>query len=166
MRFRLVPAVLLCACLAGLAACGDADAEAGGTRATAPSPSTTTPSTTTPSATTPSAGGATGDKALCDTVNAAAAAMKGSISDAQQANGAVAPADAKDAFTTFHRAVTEALVFAPDTDVATATRAVADEIAKAAAADDPIGTAADSGFAGLGSTLTDACKAAGATIDF
>lgn len=153
-RTRILPAALLSACLLTLAACDGGQPEA------ASGPAAASPAT--------AAAGASGsaDKALCRVVNKAGSDMKAGISDAQQADGSVKPADAKKTFAKFHTTVSEALSSAPAGDVATAARAVADEISKAAAAADPIGTAADSDFAKLSEDLTTACKTAGVTINF
>ncbi|WP_189332988.1 hypothetical protein [Actinoplanes ianthinogenes] len=159
-RSRIVPAALLLACLTGLAGCdSDADTTTGATPAASGAAASAGSSA-------PAAGAPVGDKELCTTLNKAASTMKGGISDAQQADGSVAAKDAKEAFAKFHKAVDEALGAAATTEVTTAARAVADEIAKAAQADDPIGAAADAGFADLSEDLTTACRTAGVTINF
>lgn len=166
MRSRIVPVVLLCACLTGLAACNDAETEAG------PAPTTAASAPAAAASSAPLAGSSaagtnvTSDKEVCETLNKAGSTMKTSITNAQKADGNVAAADAKAAFAKFHKTATEALLFAADTRVTTAARAVADEVAKAAADADPIATAADSGFAELSGNLTTACKTAGVTINF
>ncbi|WP_221327100.1 hypothetical protein [Actinoplanes sp. L3-i22] len=161
MRSRIVPVALLCACLASLAACGDSNTESAApkTSAIAAAPSASGGGTGT-------GGKVTGDKELCDTVNKAGSTMKNGLSQAQKADGHVEVADAKKAFTAFHATVNESLVFAEATEVTVAARAVADEVAKAATAADPISAAADAGFAQLSGNLTTACQAAGVTINF
>ncbi|MBB4740452.1 hypothetical protein BJY16_003911 [Actinoplanes octamycinicus] len=156
---RIVPAALLLACLTGLAGC---DSDADTTTGAAPAGS----GAAAPAGSAAPAAPAGGDKELCTTLNKAASAMKGGISDAQQADGSVAAKDAKAAFAKFHKAVDEALGAAGTTEVTTAARAVADEIAKAAQAEDPIGAAADAGFAELSENLTSACQTAGVKINF
>ncbi|MBG0564407.1 hypothetical protein [Actinoplanes aureus] len=152
-RSRIVPAVLFCVCLLGLASCDDAETETGAGPAA-------------PSAAAASAAPvAADDKALCKTVNTAGSTMKTNISNAQRADGSVPPADVKKIFSEFHTTVNEALAGA-DSKVATAARAVAKEISAAAAAADPIGTAAESDFEQLSTELTAACKAAGTDINF
>ncbi|GIF07376.1 hypothetical protein [Actinoplanes siamensis] len=180
-RSRIAATALLCACLAGLAACGD------DTPAAAPAaPSSTANNGVANGATNSGApngtandgatnsgapnGGAVldppGDKAVCDTVNKAGSTMKNGISEAQKQDGHVEAEDARKAFSTFHTTVDEALVLARDTEVTVAARAVADEVAKAARSADPIGTAADAGFAELSEKLTAACGTAGVTVNF
>ncbi|WIM98681.1 hypothetical protein ACTOB_002288 [Actinoplanes oblitus] len=152
-RSRILPAALVLALLTGLAGCdGDADP------ATGAAPAAGSPA--------PAAGAAVGDKELCTTLNKAASAMKGGISDAQKPDGSVAAKDAREAFTRFHKAAAEALALAGSTEVSTAARAVTDEIAKAAQAADPIGAASGAGFGELSENLTSACETAGVKINF
>ncbi|WP_203827392.1 hypothetical protein [Actinoplanes palleronii] len=171
MRSRIVPAVLLCAALAGLAACDDADTEAGSAPSAAPSAVASTGAASAPAATTGAASAPAGaapanDKALCEMLNKTASTMKNTIANGQKADGHVEPADVQNAFAKFHKAVDEALLFATDSKVTSAARAVADEVSKAAADPDPIGTAADSGFEKLSTDLTTACQSVGVTINF
>jgi hypothetical protein len=164
MRTRLVPAALLCACLASLAACGDS-----GTESAAPAPSVTAAGSSATAGADPSRNsGATAadDKSLCKTLDKAGSTMKNGISQTQKADGHVEVADAKRAFAKFHNTVTEALVSAPDTDVTVAARAIADEVGKAATAADTVSAAAGAGFEQLSGNLTTACKAAGVRINF
>lgn len=152
-RSRIASTALLCAGLFGLAACDSAAPEAA-----APAPATASSA--------PAAATTAGDKTLCRTVHKAASDMRAGISNVQQADGSVKPADAKKAFGEFGSTVGEALTSSAASDVTVAAQAVADEIAQAAATADPIGTAADSDFAKLSEDLTTACEAAGVTIYF
>jgi hypothetical protein len=173
-RYRFLPAVVFCACLSVMAACSDSSSPDGPTSAAG---SSTAASSSAGAAGDGSAGGASsgdasggqnvvGDKALCRTLNTAAKDLRGGIADAQQADGGVRAADAKNTFTKFHTTVTEALAFAEVSEVTTAAKAIADELGTAAQATDPIGTAADSDFTKLGEDLTAACKTAGVTVMF
>ncbi|MFF0375739.1 hypothetical protein [Actinoplanes missouriensis] len=168
MRSRILPVVLLGACLATLAACGDDDS---------PSAASSAPAAPAAAGSSTGAGSAAGagssaavvapdDKALCKTLNTAATALRNGITNAQQDGGGVRAADAKKTFIAFHTTVTEALAFAPASDVTTAAKAIADELDAAAKSADPIGSAADSDFDKLGNDLTTACKAAGVTVMF
>jgi hypothetical protein len=164
IRSRLVPAALFCLCLAGLAACGDADPEsaAPATSVTAAGPAASVGAN--PGQNTGAK--ASGDKSLCDTLNKAGSAMKNGISQAQRADGHVEVTDAKKVFATFHSTVTEALAASVDTEVTVAARAIADEVGKAATSADPISAAAGAGFEQLSGNLTTACQAAGVSINF
>ncbi|MEU4564607.1 hypothetical protein AB0F72_40015 [Actinoplanes sp. NPDC023936] len=159
MRSRILPVVLLGACLTTLAACGDGD-----TPSAASSPGSAT--ATAGAAASAAAAVAPDDRALCKTLNTAATALRTGITNAQQDGGGVLAADAKKTFTAFHTTVTEALASAPASDVTTAAKAIADELGAAAISADPIGSAADSDFEKLGNDLTTACKAAGVTVMF
>jgi hypothetical protein len=178
MRSRIVPVALLCACLAGLAACGDSD-----TKSAAPTPPGRSVAPLSSAAAAEAAdeaadriaeagGGAAtgvnegGDKGLCDLVNKAGSTMKGTILQNQKADGHVDAAAAKDAFTTFHKTVSGALIFAKTSEVTVAAQAVADEVSKAASAKDPISAAADAGFDKLSGNLTTACQNIGVKINF
>ncbi|WP_436520865.1 hypothetical protein [Actinoplanes sp. HUAS TT8] len=167
MRSRIVPVALLCACLAGLAACSDKDtasaAPVAGATSAAPSASVVAAA---PSASVAAGGKVTGDKELCDTVSKAGSAMKEGIMTAQKQDGHVEVTDARHSFVTFHNTINEALAFTEATDVTVAARAIADEVGKAATAADPISAAAGAGFDQLSSKLTTACKAAGVTVNF
>ncbi|MFI1994029.1 hypothetical protein [Actinoplanes sp. NPDC020271] len=172
---RIVPVALLCACLAGLAACGDSDTTSA---PKGPAPAAASPAPLSSAAAQEAADDAadysaanggvkeTGDKGLCDTVNKAGSTMKNDIMGAQKADGHVEAADAKKAFVSFHGTVDAALAFAKPSDVTVAARAVADEVNKAATAKDPITAAADAGFDELSGKLTTACKTVGVTINF
>ncbi|MEV6346237.1 hypothetical protein [Actinoplanes sp. NPDC051851] len=159
-RSRILPtAALVCAALAALTACSDSGTE------TAAAPQSPAAAAVSASAA-PADANATGDKSLCSAVNTAGSTMKSDITSAIDAKGDVDTAKARTALTEFHTAVTRALVVTGDTDVAHAARAVADEIDKAAKADDPIATAADADFETLSESLTTACKSAGVEINF
>ncbi|WP_328473030.1 hypothetical protein OHA21_11440 [Actinoplanes sp. NBC_00393] len=153
-RFRILPAALAGACLLSLAACDSAD----------PAEKAAPPAAAASSA--PAVASGARDQALCKTMSSAGSDMKGGISQAQQADGSVKPADAKKSFSAFHATVTEALAGTGESDVVTAARALAEEIAAAARTDDPIATAADSDFEKLSGDLTTACEAAGVTVNF
>ncbi len=157
MRSRLLPAALLCAGLLTLAACSDTPAE----------PSAT-PAAGTSAGTSAAAGApvAIGDAELCRTVDTAGKAMKTGITESQQSQGGVLPADAKRHFTKFHTTVGEALTSASASPVTTAAQALSDEIGVAADSGDPVGTAAGADFEGLSRTMTTVCAAAGVEIDF
>ncbi|MEU8240894.1 hypothetical protein AB0C07_21840 [Actinoplanes missouriensis] len=169
MRSRILPVVLLGACLVTLAACGDDSPSAASSAPAAPAAGSSAGGS---SAGGSSAGGSSAagvapdDKALCKTLNTAATALRNGITNAQQDGGGVRAADAKKTFIAFHRTVTEALAFAPASDVTSAAKAIADELDAAAKSADPIGSAADSDFDKLGNDLTTACKAAGVTVMF
>ncbi len=156
MRSRIVPVALLCACLTSLAACNDKDTES------APPASKVT--TVAPSVA--ASGKALTDKELCSTVSTAGSDMKNAISAAQKADGHVEAKDAASAFAKFHKTLDENLVFAEDTPVTEAVRAISDEVGKAATATDPISAAADAGFDKLSGNLTTACQAEGFKINF
>ncbi|MEU4688947.1 hypothetical protein [Actinoplanes sp. NPDC023714] len=176
MRFRFVPAVVLCVCAAALAACGEEPSSPAPASSAAPASTAAPAAGAAPASSAASdagpdaAGGAAGtiaeDKALCRELNTAAKDLRTGITEAQQDGGGVKAADAKRTFTAFTRTVTEAVASAPDSAVVAAAAAIADELGAAAAAADPIGTAADSDFAKLGNDLTAACKTAGVEIMF
>ncbi|WP_160165913.1 hypothetical protein [Actinoplanes sp. OR16] len=148
-------------CLFALAACGDSSSPAA-----APTAAASTAAAAPSAASAASAASVVEDKALCKALNTAAKDLRTGITEAQQDGGGVKAADAKRTFTKFHTTVTEALAFAPASEVTTAAKAIADELGDAAKAADPIGTAADSNFTQLGEDLTTACKSAGVEIMF
>ncbi|MEU4427513.1 hypothetical protein AB0F81_43395 [Actinoplanes sp. NPDC024001] len=154
-RYRILPAALFCTCLAALAACSGTDDE----KAAAPAPAS-------PAAVAATTDSAVDDATLCKTMNIAGKTMVTDLTNAQQSEGGVLPADAKKVFTKFHDSATKALASAGDSEVTSASRKLTDEIGKAAASADPIGVAADANFTELNADLTTACQAIGVKVNF
>ncbi|RGC66478.1 hypothetical protein C5N14_24070 [Micromonospora sp. MW-13] len=169
-RFRATSALLTCASLLALAACGGEDTAS--TAGSAPSASTAASSAATSVSSAPSstaAAGTTGgasDKKLCEAAKKAGDDMKAELVAALKSGNEPSPAMFKKILTALDEKVTALASTGGDSKVAIALRKFGAEAAKAASATNPADAADNPAFEKAGADITAACKAAGVSVTF
>ncbi|WBB79618.1 hypothetical protein O7606_26320 [Micromonospora sp. WMMD882] len=162
---RVTSAIVMCAVLTTLAACGGEDAAdpAGSSSTTSSAPSSA--ATTASSAPSASTAGAS-DKDLCESAKKAGDEMKAELVKAVSSGSEPTPAVFQKILTDLEKAVTGLAATGGDSPVATALKQFGVEAAKAASEADPAAAADNPAFEKAGADITAACRAAGVDVNF
>ena len=163
-RFGVTSAVLTCAALLTLSACGGEDAAP--TTGSAPAASVAAPPAAASSAAAPAAGGGADDKKLCESVKKAGEDMKAELVTAMSSGEMPTPAVFQKILTGLEAKLTTLAAEGGDSELADALKRFGAEAAKAAKAADPATAADNPAFEKAGADITAACKPTGVNVNF
>jgi hypothetical protein len=168
-HFRVNSALLICASVLALAACGGADKDSttgAGSAPTATSTAAAPSAAPATSAATDAAGGSS-DKEICASIKKAGEDMKASLIESLKSGAEPTPAVFKKILTEMNDELTSlAEAGGSDSKVTAALKTFGAETAKAAKAADPAAAADNPAYEKAGADVTAACKPTGINVNF